>query len=598
MYPLLLLVPLLAGGTLALLLGASSSSQRYSKYAAIAGSAASSALVLYAILFQPATQPSSLQWFTFGSYTFTLYFSLSSINWLLLLLLSIITPLIFWYSAGYMNVPSEQARYYFELSLFAASMLLFAMSADFITLFIAWVGLGITSYLLIGFWYHRSNPPYAARKAITTIIIGDVFMLAGMLVIWNHYHTFTFSAIMSYLSGSSASAVPAALSVGLAFVLLGAFTKSAQFPFHEWLSDAMEGPTPVSAFLHSSTMVKAGVFLIALLLPLYEAAGLLNVILVIGIITTVLGALNALSSRHLKKILAYSTIEDLGIMFIALGLNALPAALLLFTVQTFYKALLFMSAGTIMKANSDEVDIYRVKAFGRSRAIFIMALVGALSIAGIFPFSGFLGKASADAAASSNLPVYVVLTIVDFLTAMYIFRWLFVPMRQQAESQSREVSTGYAATSINMTAPQVVLAVFVIGMTAVIMLLPSRLPSYSAGLSGAAVESAAALTGVAAAYAIFKRAKSSVFSEKSKLRVFLSKGFFVNSAYDYAAIAAMLAAGAVDTFDRGLDRFLYHGGAGIIGLGNAIRKAENGSVNVYLAALAIGLIFIIAILVL
>jgi NADH-quinone oxidoreductase subunit L len=604
------MVPLLLGGFLALLAGASADAQRYAKYFGLLGSLGSSAMVAYSFAYQPLSSAYAVQWFSFLSYSFQLNISTSSINMLLLLLVSIVSPLIFWYSAGYMDVPSEQSRYYFELSIFAASMLLFAMSAGFLTLFIAWEGLGITSYLLIGFWYQRPEPAFAGRKAITTIIIGDIFLLAGILILWSSVHSFAFSSTESYFA--SLPAVPMVLYVGLAFILIAALTKSAQFPFHEWLSDAMEGPTPVSAFLHSSTMVKAGVFMVVLLLPLYQIAGMLDIILVIGIITAFIGALNAVSSLHLKKILAYSTIEDLGLMFVAIGMNALPAALLLFVVQTFYKALIFMSAGTIMKANDDVVDIYKTRSFGRSRGIFVIALVGSLSLAGIFPLSGFFGKVAVDAAGSSNMIIYTALTVLDFLTALYIFRWLFIPMKQQKANHTKSIDANYASISKNIIIPQVLLVIFVFLFSAFIFFYPAISPAASAlpgmaafsfineakiGYYDALVESAAAVAGVAAAVALFA-IKANAFSEKSAVRRFLSVGFFVNAFYGYVAAGIMLISRSIGVFDFELNRLLYAGGSSTVGIGGALRKLENGSVNTYIIAFAIGLVLIIAMLVL
>ncbi len=595
MNPLIILLPILLGGILSL------ASQKYSRFIALAGSVLSSIVIIFVLLgssfsfasaYTAALPTYSLNWFSLSTLSVSLYLSTMSINELLLILVGIISPLIFWYSIGYMDVPSENSRYYFELSVFAASMLLFAMSADFITMFIAWEGLGITSYLLIGFWYNKREPPYAARKAITTIIIGDILMLSGILIIWTSFHTFVFSTLINSQATQSTN-----FAIALLLILFASFTKSAQFPFHEWLSDAMEGPTPVSAFLHSSTMVKAGVFLIALLLPLYISAHLLPVILVFGIITAIFGVINAVSSKHIKKILAYSTIEDLGLMFVALGLGAILAALLLFIVQTFYKALMFMNAGSIMKANDEETNIYKIYSFGGNKTLLAAAVIGSLSLAGVFPFSGFLGKAAIDTSASSNIMVYLILVALDFLTAFYIFRWLFVPMKQQKSNpRDSRIGTNFAYAKKSMIVPQLILSVIVIGVSLFAFYMNSI--SQYITTTDLIIESAVSIAGVAVALFVFYIPKRALFSERSAARNFLSKGLFVNAAYYYIARFVQLVAHAIDIFDYELNRFFYSGARGTTDLGNAIRKTESGSVNLYLTAFAVGLIFIILILVL
>lgn len=590
MYPLTVLLPLFVGGIAALAMGVSPKSERYAKYIALAG-ALGSALLTVLLLVHAAPLPSQIAWFSAGGYSFHLELSFTSANQLLLLLIAVISPLIFLYSVGYMDVPSEQSRYYFLMSLFAVSMTLLAMSGGFLTFFIAWEGLGITSYLLIGFWYHKEAPPLAARKAITTILVGDICLLAGMLMIWSIFHTFSFAAI---ISGAHALAtIPTIIIAAGVLLLVGAFTKSAQFPFHEWLSDAMEGPTPVSAFLHSSTMVKAGVFLAILLIPLFIELKLLWLMLVIGAITVLVGAVTALASDHIKKILAYSTMEDLGLMFVALGLNAIPAALLFFAVQAIYKALLLMSSGTIMKANGDDVNIYRVSSFGRNRLLFISALIGALSLAGLFPFSGFFGKVAIDSAAVSNVTVYVVLTVADFLTALYIFRWLFVPMGNQRRAPRSLIIAKFATMKRSMQAPQAILAAGVLAFTAYLFINGN----FAVNLTAASIETAVVVFGMLAAYIMFRKT-TSMLSERSRARLLMHTSYPVNAAYNLLAASVIGIARGAEAFERYLNRVLYAGARGVVGLGSSTKVAENGNVNIYVAALAAGLVIVLLLLIL
>ncbi len=583
-------MPLLVGGIAALVMGFSVKAERYARYVAFAGSIGSALLTLFLLMNLPSGV-NQTNWFTTGAYSFQLSLSFAYANQLLLILIAIISPLVFLYSIGYMDVPSEQSRYYFLLSVFAVSMTLLAMTGDFLTFFIAWEGLGITSYLLIGFWYQKEAPPGAARKAITTILIGDISMLAGMLIFWSSFHTFNFLAIIS--NASALTAIPLLLTIAGVLVLVGAFTKSAQFPFHEWLSDAMEGPTPVSAFLHSSTMVKAGVFIAVILFPLFITLNLLWLMLAVGAITVIVGALNALSSDHIKKILAYSTMEDLGLMFVALGLNALAAALLFFAVQAVYKALLLMSAGTIMKANNDDINIYRVSSFGRNRLLFIVALIGALSLAGIFPFSGFFSRVAIDSAATTNVIVYVVLTVADFLTALYIFRWLFVPTGNQKSASTTMIRTHFSTLKRTMQAPQVILAAVVLALTAYFFI---NGVAQGINIASAAIESVVSLFGILTAYIIFKKT-ATMLAERSRTRRMLQISYPVNAAYGYIAAFVTLIARGVEAFESYLNRIFYAGARRVMELGDLTKIAESGSVNTYVAAFAVGLVIVLALLV-
>ena len=580
MLAILIVLPLLIAALLSLV---PYEQQKTIKYIAFAASIATLLAAIYLFVNPPGTQ--SVPWFGFNGIPINITTATAPMNLLLMMVVAVITPLIFLYSMGFMELPSEQSRFYFEMCIFAAAMLLFSISASFITMFIAWEMLGITSYLLIGFWYKREKAPTAARKAITTILIGDIAMLVAILLIGVSYGSFDFSTVLQ------APVASVYLKPALLLILIGAFTKSAQFPFHEWLSDAMEGPTPVSAYLHSSTMVKAGVFVVALLFPVFLAAHLLAPLLIIGLATTAIGALNALSSSHLKKVLAYSTIEDLGLMFVALGLNALPAAIVLFVVQAFYKALLFMSAGSIMKANNGETDIYRVTAYGRNRLLFAVALIGALSLAGIFPLSGFFGKVLVDQSATGNAIVYMVLTAADFLTGFYIFRWLFLPISNQKQAKTQ---AQYRYTSRSMLAPQVVLAVLVVAATAYMLFYVSGL---HIGINVAFIETLAAVIGLVMAYIVIASPSRNAW-KSSSIRVFLANGFFVNTFYTYLSKLALAFARAVELFDGWLNRIFYAGGDGIINSGKSLGFVERGNVNVYIAASAAGLVFIMLVLVL
>lgn len=558
------------------------------KYIALVASLISLALVL--VVGFNAASSQSTTWFYLIWYQFQITTSTAPLNMLLLLIVAVMTPLVITYSIGFMRVPSEQSRYYFETCIFAAAMMLFAIAGDFITMLMGWGLLSLASYLLIGFWHGKDGASSAARKAVTVALIGDVFMMIAVVMVWDLYHTFSFAAIIS------APAAPAAW-LPLLFVLIAAFAKSAQFPFNEWLPDAMEGPTPTSAFLHSSTMVKAGVFVVAVLLPLFAKLHLLNVILFVGIVTTIIGVTNALTETRIKRILAYSTIEDLGLMFIALGLNAVVAAMMLFVVQTFYKSLLFMSAGAIMKANDDEDRIDLVQSGAAGKPLLIATVIGVLSIAGIFPLSGFFGKASVYASAATDMPVYLVLLAVGFASSVYIFRWLLLPLKKPAAQQSRKTAN-FSFIPMQMLLPIYVLAALVVGASLACLRLPSYLSAYGQAaplsLIGIAAETIVAVLGIAVAYVYFKRGAKKTFANRLAQELFYN-GVFVNAFYASVAGLVVAASSAVDALDYELYRFVKMLAGAVLGFAEMLRHVENGQANSYMLVFLLGILAMVII---
>jgi NADH-quinone oxidoreductase subunit L len=589
MLTLIILIPLLVAAFAALLMPKNS---KYIKYVALIASIITFLLIAAAYFSTATTQ--SILWFSFSSYQFPITTSTMPLNMLLLLIVGIMTPLIIIYSMGFMNLPSEQSRYYFELCMFAAAMLLFAMSGDFITMFIGWELLGVTSYLLIGFWYQRDGTAQAARKAITTILIGDILMLFAMILIWTSYNTFSFAALIQ-----QATAVPSStMALALVFIMAAVFTKSAQFPFNEWLSDAMKGPTPVSAFLHSSTMVKAGVFLVAVLLPLFVAYHLLYLLIIFGFITAIIGATNAFTEFHIKKILAYSTMEDLGLMFVALGTGSILAAMMLFVVQTFYKALLFMSAGSIMTANNYEEDINKIYNSPSYFTLFLPTLIGVASFAGLYPLSGFFGKAALDMS-TSNIAIYLLLLVIGFVSNLYIFRWLLVPLRKKNDKKTARTRGNYKTIPKPMIIAMYTLSVLLIGAYVVYPYLSSYLSPYGSQTFTLSIIEIAITTALFAAalvtsYYLFY-VKNFSFSDKSIMQKLLHNNFIINTFYLYVTKVIAFASKIIEELDYSIYNVIKDAGIGVNKLGNLLKKLENGDTNTYIAAFVIGLIIIVAI---
>jgi NADH-quinone oxidoreductase subunit L len=314
---------------------------------------------------------------------------LDAVSAIMLLVVTVVGACVQVYSLGYMHRDARQGWYFAVLSLFTAAMLLLVLADDFLLLYMAWEVMGLCSYLLIGFWHEQEAPRIASIKAFLTTRVGDVGFAIGLAVMWAHAHSFDFAVVLHEYSWTAP--VATAVAIGL---LLGAMGKSAQVPLHVWLPDAMAGPTPASALIHAATMVAAGVYLVARALPIFHAAAPWVLVLVMGIgaVTALLGALLAVVQYDIKKVLAYSTISQLGYMFIALGVGSVSAALFHLMTHAFFKSLLFLGAGVIIHATRTQ-DIREMgglrKAMPWTTTVF---LFGALALSGVFPFSGFWSK--------------------------------------------------------------------------------------------------------------------------------------------------------------------------------------------------------------
>src|SRR5437762_2572264 len=319
-------------------------------------------------------------------------FVLDNLSKTMLVLVSGVGSLIHAYSLGYMRDDEGKSRYFAALSLFMFAMLGIVLSNNFVTLFIFWELVGFTSYVLIGHWFERDAAADAAKKAFITTRIGDFGFMRGILMVWMATGSVVFAEIaprMSILAGH-----PVFLTTTALLLVCRAVVKSAQFPLHVWLPDAMEGPTPVSALIHAATMVAAGVYMlvrVAFVIPASQTA--LLVIAWIGTITAVLGALIATQQSDIKRILAYSTISQLGYMVMAVGLASNEAAMFHLFTHAFFKALLFLAAGSVIVALHHEQDIWKMGGLSRNLPItFWTFLIGTLALAGVPPLSGFYSK--------------------------------------------------------------------------------------------------------------------------------------------------------------------------------------------------------------
>ncbi|MEM3289904.1 MAG: NADH-quinone oxidoreductase subunit L [Candidatus Micrarchaeaceae archaeon] len=554
------------------------------------------AIISLALLPFISSGTNTMTWFSVGSATFQISISVGLLNMILLSIVLIIAPLIFIYSAGFMRKPSEQKRFYEEMLAFYVAMLVFAVSGSFVTLFIAWEFLSVTSYLLIGFWHGREKATTAARKAITTVLIGDIALLASMAIFWNTYGTLEFSSIIGAASAAG-GAVPVPMSA-IILLIIAIFTKSAQFPFHEWLPDAMEGPVPVSAFLHSSTMVKAGVFAAMLLFPIfYSSKNAMLILLAVGVATAVIAVLNAMQERHIKRIPAYSTVAELGIMLATIGIGALAAAVYFFFAQSFYKALLFFSSGVAMDATGKE-DIYEISGLRHNRLIYITTLFGVLALAGFVPFDMFFANLGIGAAFSTNIVAYIIILLISMGTSFFIFRWFYLVSKRE---KNFEIGINYDSTPRSMKYTMLVLAaISLVTSLAYLPILRAVSASASSGISvfGAVVETVLVAAGAYIGYLAFFKGSLKINAQKLHLVVYNS--VLMNSFYILFCRFAYFVGEGVSIFDYYLnDLFDWLGHATLI-FGNGAKRLVNGQLSSYMlifwagfAVLMIYMLFIV-----
>ena len=344
------------------------------------------------------------------------------------------------YSLGYMRGDPRLDWYYAFHALFAASMLTLVLADNFLLLYVAWELVGLCSYLLIGFWFERPAAREAAKKAFVVTRIGDVGLLIGILLLWREVGSFSMSeAFQSAQSGALSQGV---ITWAAILIFLGAAGKSAQFPFHVWLPDAMEGPTPVSALIHAATMVVAGVYLVARVYPLFQQSDYaLTVVAIVGLITALGAATIALVSTDLKRILAYSTISHLGLMMLSLGALGYTAAIFHLLAHGFSKALLFLGAGSVMHS-TDELDVRNLGGLRRVMPVTaILFSIGALSLGGIPILAGFWSKDEILLAVNEHLhPAFIVLTLLTaLLSALYMARAMFLVFFGSARATHSQV---------------------------------------------------------------------------------------------------------------------------------------------------------------
>ena len=371
-------------------------------------------------------------WLTSGETRLEIGFLIDRLTALMMIVVTFVSLMVHVYTIGYMAGDPGYQRFFSYISLFTFSMLMLVMANNFLQLFFGWEAVGLVSYLLIGFWYTRPTATYANLKAFLVNRVGDFGFLLGIGLVMAHFGTLSFAPVFDQAPAlATGGGLPITLICLLLFV--GAMGKSAQFPLHVWLPDSMEGPTPISALIHAATMVTAGIFMVARMSPLFELSqAALSTVMVIGAITALSMGLVALTQFDIKRVVAYSTLSQLGYMTAALGASAYSAAMFHLMTHAFFKALLFLAAGSVIIAMQHEQDMRRMGGLKRYLPwTYWTLLIGAIASAGIPPFAGFFSKdAIIEAVRLSGTPgaalAYVCVLACVFVTAAYTFRMVFM----------------------------------------------------------------------------------------------------------------------------------------------------------------------------
>ena len=397
---------------------------------------ASVILLFHVAQTEEAVHVKLFDWITTGSLNIPFGFVVDPVSAIMMVTVTLVSTLVHIYSIGYMEHDEGFNRFFSYLSAFVFSMLVLVMSDNFAGLFIGWEGVGLCSWLLIGFWYYKKDEPreinpsispaWAANEAFIMNRIADLGMLIGLFIIYWHIGSLQYDIVFAHVNLLDIAVITM---MGV-FLFIGAMGKSAQFPLHTWLADAMEGPTPVSALIHAATMVTAGVYLVVRAFPIYSQIPDIGFyIAALGAFVAVFAASMALVNTDLKRIIAYSTLSQLGYMFVAAGLGAYWIALFHLMTHAFFKALLFLGAGNVMHAMDDELNIFKMGGLGKvMKWTAIMMIIASLALAGIYPFAGFFSKDKILEVAfdTHHYVLWFMLWVGAGMTAFYSFRLIML----------------------------------------------------------------------------------------------------------------------------------------------------------------------------
>ena len=611
----------------------------YVAVAAIAISALISLGIFVQMLGHAAPYEANARTMLLGQFPLDLGIRVDQLTTVMLLVVTVVGSMIFIYSIGYMDGDPRYPRFFAYLSLFASSMLLLVLANNLVFLYVGWELVGLCSYLLIGFYFERPSAARASLKAFLTTRVGDFFMFLGILLIFVQLGTFRFEEIFARVrDGAMAGKMFGGMPMLTAAALLifgGAVGKSAQFPLHTWLPDAMEGPTPVSALIHAATMVAAGVYLVARAFTLFFASPgqeALHVVAYIGGITALMAATIGVVQDDIKRVLAYSTISQLGLMMLGLGVGGYTAGMFHLTTHAFFKALLFLGAGSVIHAMHTN-DMKAMGGLAKSMpSTYWTFLIGTLALSGVFPFAGFWSKDEILLEAfHHNQTLFIMAALTSFLTAFYMFRVIFYTFTGTLRSHDAHPHESPQV----MTLPLWVLAAFsvVIGFVgasflgnpfhAFIHFEGVEAVPFSPGLALASLAIAGVGIGAAAVVYHWKLVPSATLRRAAgPLYTLVSHKYYFDELYAVAIVRPVVwSSGALRMFDvyvidalvnlvglggvglarlyRLFDTYVVDGFVNVLGhvvmaSGGILRYIQTGRTQNYLLAIALGVIVLLA----
>jgi NADH-quinone oxidoreductase subunit L len=612
--------------------------------AAIGLSAVFSSLLLFSLLKEPDHffEKDIFDWIVSGQLEVTIGYQVDALSIVMALVVCWVSFLIHVYSIGYMQNDPGYPRYFTYLNLFVFMMLNLILANNFLLMFVGWEGVGLCSYLLIGFWFEKNSASNAGKKAFVVNRVGDFGFLLGIFLLVTYFGTLNFSQIFSMAPEVLTTATATAVAI---LLFIGAMGKSAQLPLYVWLPDAMEGPTPVSSLIHAATMVTAGVYMVARCSVIYEMAPVaLTIVATLGVLTAIYAASIGFAQNDIKKVLAYSTISQLGYMFLGVGVGAYTAGIFHLMTHAFFKGLLFLAAGSVMHAMSGELDMRKMGGLRRLTPVtFWTFLIATLAIAGFPPLSGFFSKDEILwHAFKQNRILWAVGFIAAGMTSFYMFRAVFMTFFGESRAPE-EVKKHIHESPRIMTLPLVVLAILSIAggwigiphalkgvnrfnqflSTAIKVshetaehasskaqvLLASNEPL--AGVVTHGVESAhgavdpmeyvlmvasvaIALVGLAVAYLFYVKKPALrerlVASWRAPYQIILDK-YYVDEIYQFLFVDSLKALGK--GMWRGVDTFLIDGAVNGVAytvriLSNLVRRIQNGLVQTYALSMVVG----------
>ena len=553
-------------------------------------------------------------WIKFSNFSVKFGFLLDQLSLLWLLFVTGIGSLIHMYSISYMHDDENLHKFFAYLNLFVFFMITLVMGSNLLIMFIGWEGVGLCSYLLIGFWHKNQDYNDAAKKAFIMNRIGDLGLLIGIIIIASLFNTADFIGIHERTLEGTNPATLFWIGIAAFALFIGATGKSAQIPLYTWLPDAMAGPTPVSALIHAATMVTAGIFMITRLNFLFDLApDVQNLIAIIGAITALVAATIGLLQNDIKKVLAYSTVSQLGLMFLALGLGAYQVAVFHVITHAFFKACLFLGSGSVIHALHGEQDMRKMGGLKKVMPItFITMLISSLAISGIFPFAGFWSKDEILMTAfHENMPLWIIGSVASIMTAFYMFRLMYLTFFKEFRGTEHQKNHLHESPSL-ITIPLIVLAMLatfggLINFPGSYWLNHYLQPIISKVSHEEALNSTSyilmgialvgAIVGITVAYIKYIM-KSELPAEDENItgisKIIYNK-YYVDEAYTMLIVNPLNAASRFfrDTFETGLSKFVFGFGKATEAIGTQGRKVQSGSIGLYLFAFVLGVCVIL-----